>query len=153
MATSSIHRRPAPASQGEPTIVLLRLQSVHQDFTECLSAIHEIVSSPVIVADKFAAAHQSFSEVKRARTQVVEECIEFLLPRVGEAEREQLTHLGECTRKVIQLSAEHIRAWNFEAIRWHWRKHQAAWRAIRSHWLDAIDEEQLVLYPLLEKYS
>lgn len=153
MPSSSIHRRPAPASHATATSFLIRLQSAHQDFIECLSAIHEIVSAPVLVADTFAAAHRNFSDIKLARTQTVAECLKFLLPRVSEAEREQLAHLGECMRNVSKLSAEHIREWNFQAVRWHWRRHQAAWRAIRSHWLDAIEEEQLVLYPLLEKYS
>lgn len=153
MLCSSSHRGPAPALASQATIILLRLQSVHLAFTECLTSIHTIVSAPVLVPGTFAAAHGSFAEIRRARTQAVDECLRFLLPRVCEAEREQLGQLRECTRKTLKLSAEHIRTWDFEAIRWKWRTHQAAWKAIRSHWLDAIEQEQSVLYPLLEKYS
>jgi hypothetical protein len=141
-----------PVLAVSPQWLLAELKSAHDRFLSGLAELDRILEHPTSVLNSYLARRGELSAMTKTCSLSVQAARDHVLERANRLESDELARLFVARRRTLGLSAEHLSTWSGWAIAANWSRHRSAQRALRSHWIELIELEQTVLYPLLSKH-
>lgn len=146
-------RRPARKSveEGSAKWLLIELKNSHQRVLSGLAQLDELLALPTPNIESYLRLRGELSSASRARSSAVQAAHDHIISQADGTAEVELAKLLQARRRMLGLSADHLSTWNGLMISANWSRHRSAQRALRSHWIDLIELEQTVLYPMLEE--
>lgn len=143
---SSVDERPA-------NWLLLELKNSHQRVLSGLAKLDKLLAQPAPDIQSYLALRRELSSASRARNSAVQAAHDHIAKEADRTTEAELARALNARRRMLGLSADHLSIWNEWVISANWARHRSAQRALRSHWIDLIELEQSVLYPMLTELA
>ena len=131
--------------------LLIELKNAHQRVLSGLAKLDELLAQPTPDLQSYLALRRELSSASRARSLAVQAAHDHVIKRADQSAEVELSRALHARRQMMGLSADHLSTWSGWVIAANWSRHRSAQRALRSHWLDLIELEQSVLYPMLQQ--
>ena len=131
--------------------LLIELKNAHQRVLSGLEKLDELLAQPTPDLQSYLALRRELSGASRARSSAVQAAHDHIIEHADQAAEVELSRALHARRQMMGLSADHLSTWSGWVIAANWSRHRSAQRALRSHWLDLIELEQSVLYPMLQQ--
>jgi hypothetical protein len=131
--------------------LLIELKNSHQRVISGLEKLDELLAQPAPDLQSYLALRRELLSASRARSSAVQTAHDPIIEHADQAAEVELSRTLRARQKMMGLSADHLSTWSGWVIAANWSRHRLAQRALRSHWLDLIELEQSVLYPMLQQ--
>lgn len=131
--------------------LLVELKNAHQRVLSGLEKLDKLLAQPTPDLQSYLALRRDLSKASRARSSAVQAAHDHIIEHADQAAEVELSRALHARRQMMGLSADHLSTWSEWVITANWSRHRLAQRALRSHWLDLIELEQSLLYPMLEQ--
>lgn len=138
------------ASTREPAS-LCEIKSMYDTLVARMDEVDELTLRPTFDQQHFSKLRWRLAMARRDRQTVLDNLYDTLVGRVGSKEAAALRQLRSASQKTSQIGSEHIARWSASEIAEDWASYCKTTRVIRQMWIDTIQAEQALLYPLLEK--
>ena len=139
----------AQASAAQPS--LHDLKSAHENLTAWMWALDDLTLEQEPKLGRLETVRWFLGKARRDRRVLVEQVYTSLLPRLSGQSASDVANARALTLESLAVGSEHIATWNREAVAANWSDYCEATRKVRDLWLRAIEAEQRVLYPLLDR--
>ena len=139
------------AAEKSADWLLIELKNSHQRVISGLEKLDELLAQPAPDLQSYLALRRELSSASRARSLAVQAAHDHISERADPAAEVELSRALHARRQMMGLSADHLSTWSGWVIAANWSRHRSAQRALRSHWIDLIELEQSVLYPMLQQ--
>lgn len=131
--------------------LLIELKNAHQRVLSGLERLDKLLAQPTPDLQSYLALRRELSKASRARSWAVQAAHDHIVEHADQATEVELSRALHARRQMMGLSADHLSTWSEWVIAANWSRHRMAQRALRSHWLDLIELEQSLLYPMLQQ--
>lgn len=126
------------------------LQSAHENLIAWMWALDDLTMQDSPPRGRLETVRWFLGQARRDRRLILES-IFAAIPRLPTAEAEAVRNVRALTYEALAASSAHIARWTLDAIEADWIGYREATREMRDLWLRAIEEERVILYPLLER--
>lgn len=126
-----------------------KLQSIHENLIAWMWALDELTALPSPQLGRLEAVRWFLGKARRDRRIILEELYALLIPTLEPARQAEVERVRMLTFETLAAGSNHVAKWTIEAIEANWTGYRDETRNVRDLWLKAIEQEKLVLYPLL----
>lgn len=125
------------------------LQSIHENLVAWMWALDELTGQSHPQLGRLQAVRWFLGQARRDRRLVLDRLYAAVIPTLEPAQATDVERVRVLTFETLAVGSKHVAKWTIEAIEADWTGYRDETRKVRDLWLKAIEQEKLVLYPLL----
>lgn len=125
------------------------LQSIHENLVAWMWALDELTGQAHPQLGRLQAVRWFLGKARRDRRIILEQLYAVLIPTLEPGQQGDVERVRMLTFETLAAGSNHVAKWSIEAIEANWTGYRDETRKVRDLWLKAIEQEKLVLYPLL----
>jgi len=142
--TTGARLAPGPA-------LMLELQTAYDDLRRCIAELTDVLDLPEPNRARLTSVRLKIATLRLARGPLVGKIAACLDRKTDSSETELLRRLRTEHDELLRKAAAHTSKWSLEAVDLDWPGYRAATRQLLRCWIEKMNWEQEVIYPLLKR--
>lgn len=139
------------ARLGPGPALMLELQTAHDELRRCLAELTDVLDLPEPNRARLTSVRLKIATLRLARGPLVGKIAACLDGKPNSSETELLRRLRTEHDEMLRKAAAHTSKWSLEAVDLDWAGYRVATRQLLRCWIDKMNWEQEVIYPLLKR--
>lgn len=130
--------------------LMLELQTAYDELRRCIAELTDVLDLPEPNRARLTSVRLKIATLRLARGPLVGKIAACLDGKTNSSEAELLRRLRTEHDEMLRNAAAHTSKWSLEAIDLDWAGYRAATRQLLRCWMEKMNWEQEVIYPLLK---
>lgn len=139
--------------RGRGESLLEELQGGYSEVFDCIGELQQILSNPQLERGRLTTVRLKLAQLRLSHVTLVSEVSAFL---DGKVEGQKLSELASSKLghvKLLRTAAEHTNKWPLDAVEINWPQYGLETRILLKCWVEKINRDRDLLYPLLRAHS
>jgi hypothetical protein len=131
--------------------LLREVRQAHDSLQACFAELDKVLAELTLNASGLTSVRLKLAGMRLTRGPLITRVFEFLSGHVTEVEAATLEKLRASHQRLLQLATVHAGKWTLQAIGTNWTQYRSETRELVARWVAKADEEQRLVYPLVER--
>lgn len=137
-------------SESNPDLVS-ELEYAYAELKDCVAQLSKILEEPGLDRARLTTVRLRIAQLRLAHGPLIAKITAHVADKIGPSESELLKQIRAAHDQMLREASVHTGKWTLDAIAGNWEEYRAATSEIARRWMEKVNWEKELLYPLLKR--